>query len=92
MCKPLSNAYVPTTTPEGEVFGRTLRRLRQERGLTQERFAASAGLTTGFVNGLELGYKTPGLLTILKISHALEVKPSELLTDFTPAAVRRMVG
>lgn len=92
MCKPLSNERVPTTTPEGELFGRTLRRLRQERGLTQERFAASANLTTGFVNGLELGYKTPGLATILKLAHALGVTPSELLSDFTPAAVRRLVG
>jgi transcriptional regulator with XRE-family HTH domain len=83
---------VPTTTPEGEVFGRTLRRLRQERELTQERFAASANLTTGFVNSMELGYKIPSLTTILKVAHALGVTPSELLGDFTAPAVRRLLS
>ena len=39
-----SNASVPIPTPEGEVFGRTIRRLRQEQELTQEKLAAF-GLT-----------------------------------------------
>ena len=83
---------MPTTTPEGEVFGKTLRRLRQDRELTQEKLAASADLTMGFVNSLELGYKTPGLTTILKLAHALGVPPSDLLADFTPSTLRRLLG
>ena len=74
------------------MFGRTLRRLRQERDLTQEKLAARADLTMGFVNSLELGYKMPGLTTILKLAHALEVSPSELFSDFTPSTLRRLLG
>ena len=87
-----SNEHVPTASPEGQIFGKTLRRLRQERDLTQEKLAAAADLTLNFVNRLEHGYKTPGLLTILKVAQALGVTPSELLSDFTPTAIRRLVG
>lgn len=83
---------MPTASPEGEVFGRTLRRLRQEQELTQEKLAAKADLTMGFVNSLELGYKTPGLITILKLAHALEVSPGDLLAEFTPSTLRRLLG
>ena len=74
------------------MFGKTLRRLRQDRELTQEKLAASANLTMGFVNSLELGYKTPGLTTILKLARALGVSPAELLADFTPSTLRRLLG
>lgn len=87
-----SNEHVPTASPEGQIFGKTLRRLRQERELTQERLAAAADLTLNFVNSLEHGYKTPGLTTLLKLAHALEVPPAELLGDFTPATLRRLLS
>ncbi len=78
--------------PEAELFGRTLRKLRLSRELTQERLAGAAGLTTGYVNTVERGIQVPSLTTILKLAHALGVTPSELLNDFTLAAVRRLVG
>jgi transcriptional regulator with XRE-family HTH domain len=78
--------------PEAEIFGKTLRKLRLGKELTQERLAGAAGLTTGYVNTVERGMQVPSLTTILKLAHALGVSPSELLSDFTPAAVRRLVG
>ncbi|HEX7152211.1 MAG TPA: helix-turn-helix transcriptional regulator [Thermoanaerobaculia bacterium] len=78
--------------PEAELFGKTLRKLRQAKELTQERLAGAAGLTTGYVNTVERGMQVPSLTTILKLAHALGVTPSELLSDFTSAAVRRLVG
>ncbi len=83
---------MPTASAEGQVFGKALRRLRQERELTQERLASTAGLTLNFVNSLEHGYKNPGLTTILKLAHALDVPPAELLADFTPSTLRRLLG
>ena len=81
-----------TPVPEAEIFGKTLRKLRLGKELTQERLAGAAGLTTGYVNTVERGMQVPSLTTILKLAHALGVTPSELLSDFTPAAVRRLVG
>lgn len=78
--------------PEAEMFGKTLRKLRMARELTQERLAGAAGLTTGYVNTVERGMQVPSLTTILKLAHALGVTPSELLSDFTAPAVRRLVG
>jgi transcriptional regulator with XRE-family HTH domain len=78
--------------PEAELFGKTLRRLRTARELTQERLAGAAGLTTGYVNTLERGMQVPSLTTIVKLAHALGVTPSDLLSDFTPAAVRRLLS
>ncbi len=78
--------------PEAELFGKTLRRLRTARELTQERLAGAADLTTGYVNTLERGMQVPSLTTIVKLAHALGVTPSDLLSDFTPAAVRRLLS
>ena len=78
--------------PEAELFGKTLRRLRTARDLTQERLAGAANLTTGYVNTLERGMQVPSLTTIVKLAHALGVTPSDLLSDFTPAAIRRLLS
>lgn len=77
-------------TPEAETFGRTLKRLREEAGLSQERVAQEADLTTGYISDLERGLKAPGLSTIIHLASALEVSPSDMLKDFTPAVLRKL--
>ena len=75
---------------DAETFGERIRVLRTERGLTQERLAGKADLTTGFVNNVEHGNKTPSLTTILKLARALEVDAPELLSDFTLSAIKKL--
>jgi transcriptional regulator with XRE-family HTH domain len=82
-------------TPEAKLFGATLKRLREARGLSQERLANSQRLgespmTTNYVSDLERGMKSPSLQTILKLSLALECSPADLLVDFTPPVVRKL--
>jgi transcriptional regulator with XRE-family HTH domain len=72
------------------MFGERIRVLRTERGLTQEKLAGKSGLTTGFLNNVEHGRKTPSLTTILKLARGLRVDASELLTEFTLAALKRL--
>jgi transcriptional regulator with XRE-family HTH domain len=67
---------------DAEVFGERIRVLRSERGLTQERLAGKADLTTGFVNAVEHGRKIPSLTTILKLAHGLDIPPAELFRPF----------
>lgn len=43
---------------EAEIFGSTVRRLRSNRGWTQERLAEAAGLTTTYVGQVERGRKS----------------------------------
>ena len=59
-------------------FGRNLRRLRNERRLTQEEVAESAGVSPRYVALIEAGARNPTLAVILEIAHALGVPPSRL--------------
>lgn len=60
-------------------FGRVLRRLREEAGLTQEQLGFDADLRRTYVSILELGQQQPSLTTILKVAQALNCSPGSLL-------------
>ncbi len=57
----------------------SLKRLRRNEGLTQERLAKKARLTLGYVARLEIGYHDPKLSTLTKLAKALKVKVAELV-------------
>jgi len=75
---------------EAKLFGRRLRELRKERGLTQEALAESADLSGNYISDLELGLKVPSLTILVRLSQALGVATPDLLRDFTREAVRKM--
>ncbi len=60
-------------------FGRRVRLLRTERGLSQEAFAAMCGLDRSYVGGIERGERNVTLRKIIVIADALGVSPSELM-------------
>jgi len=60
-------------------FGKVIRDLRREVGLTQEQLGFEADLRRTFVSLLELGQQQPSLTTIFKIAEPLCVSPSEIL-------------
>ncbi len=63
-------------------LGQRLRRIREQRGLTQQRLAKRACVATDMISRLENGrYTSPGLRTILRIARGLGVAPAELLPD-----------
>jgi XRE family transcriptional regulator, regulator of sulfur utilization len=75
---------------EGQRFGDALRRLRNERGLSQERLAEAANLTADYVGFVERGENVPTLTVILKLAGALNVDACDLLADFKLATIRRL--
>ncbi|HXA18881.1 MAG TPA: helix-turn-helix transcriptional regulator [Thermoanaerobaculia bacterium] len=82
-------------TREGELFGKTLRRLREERKLSQEKLAnhprlGSDTMSTNHVSDIERGLKVPSLTVVLKLAVALDCPPAELLADFTPATMKKL--
>ena len=85
------NAVVRPTIPEAVIFGRTVRRLRDGREMSQQRLAEDAGLSLNFVSDVERGVKSVTLGTILKLSYALKCEPRELLADFSTATIRRLL-
>ncbi len=65
------------------LFGRRVRELRIECGLSQERLAELAHLHRNYIGGVERGERNIGLLNIVELAHALQVKPAELI-DLIP--------
>ena len=75
---------------EGEIFGSTVRRLRIDRGWTQERLAEASGLTTTYVGQVERGVRDPSLTVVLKLARGLAVSPGELLSGFSANVLRAL--
>jgi transcriptional regulator with XRE-family HTH domain len=60
-------------------FGRAVRRLRTERGFSQEKFAAHAEISRTYMSEIERGVTTVSLESIGRIAKALDLSPSALL-------------
>ena len=63
------------------LVGRNIRRLRLEKGLTQERFADVSGFAQQYLSDLERGRRNPTIVTLFEIASALQVPPSVLIED-----------
>jgi transcriptional regulator with XRE-family HTH domain len=61
-----------------------IREHRLERGFSVERLATLAGLTKGYISRIENSPKPPPLYTLSKISSALGVDISSLLSEESP--------
>ena len=64
------------------LFGKAVRRIREQKGLSQEALADLSHLHRTYIGGIERGERNVGLLNLLRLSKALKVLPSELLQDF----------
>jgi len=49
-------------------FGKVLRRMRKQLGLSQEQIGFEAGLERNFISMLELGQRQPTITTIEKLA------------------------
>ena len=61
------------------IFAANLRRLRNERGLSQEALAHDAGVNRSYLARVETGQPYVGLEVIGKLAEALDIEPAELL-------------
>lgn len=62
------------------VVGANVRRLRVERGLTQEKLAFEAGLDLTYVGGIERGRRNPTVVVLGRIAEALGTTPAVLVS------------
>jgi transcriptional regulator with XRE-family HTH domain len=63
-----------------QIFGQNLKRIRQDRGYSQEVLAERAGLHRTCVGSVERGERNISLINIAALAHALDVPISELFT------------
>ena len=65
--------------------GENLRRLRTERGQSQEAFAHEVGFHRTYVGGVERGERNLTLRSVERLADILGVEPLELLTVPPPS-------
>lgn len=63
------------------VLGKNVRRLRRQRGMTQEKLAFEAEIDLTYVGGIERGRRNPSLLVMARIAKALSVPLPKLLSE-----------
>lgn len=64
-----------------KIFGLALQKHRRQLGLSQEKLALFCNLDRTYISLLERGLRNPSLKTIFILAEALEVSPSQLITE-----------
>ena len=62
------------------LVGENVRRLRLDRGVTQEELAVKSGFGQNYISDLERGRRNPTVVTLWEIAQALGVSPVDLIT------------
>jgi transcriptional regulator with XRE-family HTH domain len=62
-----------------KLVGKNLKRIREKKGLTQERLAEISGFTQQYISGIEQGRRNPTVITLYELAAALGVSHLELL-------------
>jgi transcriptional regulator with XRE-family HTH domain len=70
-------------------FGRNVRWLREQRGLSQEAFADVLAVHRTFVGGVERGERNLTLRTVERLSARLDADPLALLAGDAPGTALR---
>lgn len=71
------------------LVGRNLRRIRLEKGLSQEQFAEVSGFTQQYLSGLETGRRNPTIVTLYELATALGVEHLALVAPDEEAVSER---
>jgi transcriptional regulator with XRE-family HTH domain len=72
-----------------KLVGQNVRRIRLERGLTQEQFCDLSGFSQQYVSGLETGRRNPTVVTIYELAKALGVSHLDLVQPPTSRQKRQ---
>lgn len=62
-----------------QAVGKNIRKLRIERGMSQEELAHRANMDRPYLSQIELGKRNPTLLMLQEIASALGTHPRDLL-------------
>ena len=61
------------------LVGRNVRKVRVQKGLTQEAFAEASGFSQQYISGLEVGRRNPTVVTLFELASALGVSHMALV-------------
>jgi transcriptional regulator with XRE-family HTH domain len=60
-------------------LGRAIREARLERGISQEELAHRAEMDRSYMSSIERGGQNPGVISIVRIAHSMEMTLAELV-------------
>lgn len=66
---------------KNNIFGKKLKELRLEKGLSQQKLGESLGFCNQTISFWESGSREPDLDTLVKISHFFEIGFDDLLEE-----------
>lgn len=72
---------MPPRLPPDPALGRAIRRLREQRGMTQEELATHSGMTFGTVSRLESAKTAPAWATIRALIETLNCSLRDLAVE-----------
>jgi transcriptional regulator with XRE-family HTH domain len=61
------------------LVGKNLKRIREKKGLTQERLAEISGFSQQYISGIEQGRRNPTIITLYELAVSLGVNHVELV-------------
>jgi transcriptional regulator with XRE-family HTH domain len=62
-----------------QILGRNIRRLRSEKGMSQEELALETGMKRSYVSDMERGTRNPSVKALARLAKALRIEPEILL-------------
>ncbi|MBS6628808.1 MAG: helix-turn-helix transcriptional regulator [Clostridiales bacterium] len=74
---------------EAEILGGVIKKLREDRHLSQEVLSGLANIDRSHLSKIELGRRSPTVNALYKIADALNIKASEILIAAEKAADKR---
>ena len=71
------HAYDPALV----ALGAAIQAARMQRGISQEELAHRAGTDRSYLSSIERGAQNPGIVSILRVVHAMEMTATELFAE-----------
>lgn len=65
-------------------LGDNIRRVRKQRGYSQEEFADIAGFSRSYYTEIETGKRNISIINLIKIMEVLKVDPNEIIGSIKP--------
>jgi transcriptional regulator with XRE-family HTH domain len=62
-----------------KLVGKNVKRIREKKGLTQERLAEISGFSQQYISGVEQGRRNPTIITLYELAASLGVSHLELV-------------
>ena len=62
-----------------KLVGKNIKRIREKKGLTQERLAEISGFSQQYISSLEQGRRNPTIITLYELAASLGVSHLELV-------------